>query len=96
MTLTIFPRHHRIPFVYRVGGSWQPLAVVAEDKRFTDGELAAEVWCACDERTANASNILIGQHNNPHSQKAFQEAIERVITLHRFAITPHLDEGEQS
>lgn len=61
-------------------------------KRLTDAELAAEVWCGVEERTRHAGNILGGQHDNPYAQKAFNTAIERAITLHRFATLPHYDE----
>ena len=91
MTLELFEKHPQAD-AYRVGGAYQPYAVVAVDKRFTDAELMAEVWHEVVERTINASNILGGQYDNPHAQKAFQTSIDRSNTLHRFATRPSYDE----
>ena len=79
MTLTIFPRHDRIPFVYRVGGSWQPVAVVATDKRFTDAELCAEYWAHCFDHL----DLYGAAGNHPETR-----------VLERFASCPHYDHME--
>ena len=64
-------------------------------KRFTDAELAAEVWHECEERTRTATHVLYGDLNNKHVQAAFQRAIDRVIVLLRFATLPHYDEAQR-
>lgn len=81
MTLQVFPRHPRIPFVYRVRGSWQPLAVVAKEKRFTDAELCAEYWAHCFDHL----DLYGAAGNHPETR-----------VLERFATLPHWDENENT
>lgn len=100
LELTIFEkepgRYGREPRYNSPDGFWAyPASHVdgyAANKHLTDAELAAEVWHACDDRSINASNILNGQYDNPHAQRAFQRAIDQANTLHRFATLPHYDE----
>ena len=79
MSMTVFPRHPRIPFVYRVRGSWQPVAVVATEKRFTDAEIAAEYWANCFDHL----DLYGAAGNHPETR-----------VLERFANTPHYDHME--
>ena len=74
--------HEKHPHMdaYRVGGAYQPYAVVGVDKRFTEAELAAEFWASHGE--ANAA--MIGNRRLLFSRRA---------TLARFARLPHFDEG---
>ena len=91
--LTIFVRHPTMD-AYRFGGSFTPYAIIAKDKRFSDAELAAEMWHASDDRTGNAANIMSGDnYRNPHAQQAFQLSIDRAIVIHRFATLPNYDEA---
>jgi hypothetical protein len=62
---------------YRVGGFYSPYCLLATEKRFTDGELAAEYWHA-------TSDIL--DPRNP-----VDLAVERRQTMERFASLPHFD-----
>lgn len=42
---TIYEKHPTAD-AYRVGGAFQPYAIIATEKRFTGAELAAEYWKA--------------------------------------------------
>ena len=77
--LQVFESHARIPFVYRVKGSWQPVAVVAKEKRFTDAEMAAEYWASCFDHL----DLYGAAGNHPETR-----------VLERFANTPHYDHME--
>lgn len=93
--LTYHPRHAEMPNIVRYKGQWMPeaLATGMVDKRFTDAELAAELWLAVDNRTRDAANIMTGNnHANPHALKAFNRSIDIAKTAYRFALAPHFDE----
>jgi hypothetical protein len=64
---------------YKVGGSFTPYAIVAQEKRFTDAELITEYWAAHGE--ANAT--MTGNPRLPFSKRH---------TLKRFATLPHFDQ----
>ena len=78
MTLELFPKHPDMD-AYRVGGAYQPYAVVAVDKRFSDAELVAEYWAAHGEGNA----LMTGNPRLMFSKRR---------TLKRFAQLPHYDE----
>jgi len=80
MTLELFPKHPDMD-AYRVGGAYQPYAVVAVDKRFTDAELAAEYY-----RAGSGFDEI----NYDREYKPDMEPIRSI--LHRFATLPHYDE----
>lgn len=88
MTLELFEKHPEAD-AYRVGGAYQPYAVVAVDKRFTDAELAAEWWRSEHdyERAFHGMCYLCGNWD-PNKFSTY----ERVAVMERFALLPHYDE----
>jgi hypothetical protein len=93
--LTYHPPMPHFPTIVRYKGQWMPEALVThgDHKRFSDAELAAELWFAVEGRTNNAANIMSGNnYKNPYAQKAFQRAIDIAKAAHRFAEAPHFDE----
>jgi len=85
MTLELFPKHPEAD-AYRVGGAYQPYAVVAVDKRFSDAELMAE--------THRATSLEYAAKAEPSEYKpgTQQRASIQASTLARFALLPHYDE----
>jgi hypothetical protein len=80
MPLQIFERHPEAD-AYRVGGFYSPYALVSQDKRFSDAELAAEYWSAhaIHERAARGQSCI----------EYIAKAEAEVWT--RFAKLPHFD-----
>jgi len=78
--LQIFEKHQHMD-AYRVGGFYSPYALVSQDKRFSDAELAAEFWASHGE--ANAA--MTGNRRLLFSRRA---------TLARFARLPHAHETD--
>ena len=78
--LQIFEKHPHAD-AYRVGGFYSPYALVSQDKRFSDAELAAEYWSAqaVHERAARGQSCIA----------YIAEAEVEVWT--RFATLPHFD-----
>jgi hypothetical protein len=76
--MNIYEKHPATD-AYRVRDSYEPYAVLAAYKRFTDAELVAEYWAAHGE--ANAT--MTGNPRLPFSKRQ---------TIKRFAILPHFDE----
>jgi hypothetical protein len=74
MPLQIFEKHPTAD-AYRVGGFYSPYALVSQDKRFSDAELAAEYWAAALDADIMAPADLV--------------AI--TATVRRFATRPHFD-----
>ena len=79
MTLELFEKHPGMD-AYRVGGAYQPYAVVAVDKRFSDAELVAEYWVSTMHNLWNADrgndeHLEVGRH--------------RASALLRFCTLPH-------
>lgn len=44
MTLQVFPKHPTAEDTYYITGAWAPACITAQEKRFTDAELAAELF----------------------------------------------------
>lgn len=86
--MQIFEKHPTMD-AYRVGGAYTPYAVVAEDKRFTGSELAAEYWLLSSRRQR-----MLGYDDGPGSETRKMANIdrERMNIIHRFATLPHYDE----
>jgi hypothetical protein len=74
----IYEKHPTVD-AYRFGPSFTPYVIVAKDKRFTDAELAAEVW-----------HCITNYFTLEPSHEAREEA-SRSRTLERFATLPHFD-----
>jgi len=89
MTLELFEKHPEAD-AYRVGGAYQPYAVVAVDKRFTDAELAAE-WQYQDNRTGQKCEGYSVAHDGT-SMGSEEDEIEKLQALYRFATADHYDE----
>ncbi|MFB8368565.1 hypothetical protein ACFC25_04285 [Pseudarthrobacter sp. NPDC055928] len=90
MTLELFPKHPDMD-AYRVGGAYQPYAVVAVDKRFSDAELCAEyqnsrlISYVRQKRTHNyPGDMVLFDH--------YERGLEQEWLLERFATLPHYDE----
>jgi hypothetical protein len=75
----IFVKHPTAD-AYRVGGSYSPYCLVSQNKRFRDGELAAEVW----HSIVRFNGLLPGPG-------AAEEA-RRNMVIERFANYPHYDD----
>lgn len=80
LDLQIFEKHPDVD-AYRFGPSFTPYAIVAQEKRFTGAELAAEYHRAGDD---------MAETNYDRESKPDMEPIRRI--LHRFATLPHYDE----
>ena len=83
MTLELFPKHPDAD-AYRVGGAYQPYAVVAVDKRFTDAELAAE-WQANEIEAWR----MVGYRPEFYDVDRAEELEDRSATIRRFTLLPH-------
>ena len=79
--LRIYPKHPAAD-AYKVGGAYEPYAVVGVDKRFTDAELAAERWMQYWGQIPFMKN---GKAN-------VRGKSERQQIINRFATLPHFDE----
>jgi len=77
--LQIFEKHPEAD-AYRVGGFYSPYALVSQDKRFSDAELAAEYHQA-DAACTHAWN----------EGEFTAEKQEVFMTFERFASLPHFD-----
>jgi len=87
MTLELFPKHPETD-AYRVGGAYQPYAVVGRDVRLTDGELAAEYWRTAQDIAYIVEGITWESMCDSWSIDE-DEALVRAATLDRFATLPH-------
>lgn len=96
--LTVFPRHPSAPDTYYINGAWAPAAITAVDKRFTDAELAAELfrqtaWLGALGRvypTDVGRNIVIEAAFTfgPITRDEYEW-----LTISQFAHRPHHDDG---
>jgi hypothetical protein len=88
--LQIFEKHPAAD-AYRVGGFYSPYALVSQDKRFTEAELAAEYWCEYAEAMFWAPN----QGRLRADQSALHKAANKhAAIIERFAAAPHYDQQE--
>jgi hypothetical protein len=87
--LRVFEKHPEAE-AYHVGGSFTPYAIVAVDKRLSDGELAAE-WHKQDNHCGQKLEGYAVAHNG-EPLGTEEEEIDRLRTFHRFATLPHFDE----
>jgi len=72
--LQIFEKHPTAD-AYRVGGFYSPYALVSQDKRFSDAELAAEYW-----------KLISGLYDGQGKVSR-----QRRDAIYRFATLPHFD-----
>jgi len=77
--LQIFEKHPAAD-AYRVGGFYSPYALVSTDKRFTDAELAADVWSTRSEE--------LELRRDGYDACS---TVEQGEVLYRFATLPHFD-----
>ena len=82
--LTVFPRHPEAPDTYYINGAWAPACITATDKRFTEAELAAEIW-----------HSIVRFHGQNAGPEAAEEARRNMIFEH-FANRPHFDHDEEN
>ena len=91
--LRIYPKHPAAD-AYKVGGAYEPYAVVATDKRFTDAELCAEFHAARADY-AEAIRHPSGTYWTPldvQEDNTAAMATKRATTFLHFALRPHYDD----
>lgn len=91
--LVIYPKHPAAD-AYRVRGAYEPCAVVATDKRFTDAELCAEFHAARAD-LLEASIHPSGTYWTPldvDEDNTKETAMKRATTFLHFAARQHFDE----
>ena len=76
--LQIFEKHPTAD-AYRVGGFYSPYALVSQDKRLSDAELAAEYW-----------HELVEAFSCDYAD-AWTFHQDNAGAIHRFATLPHFD-----
>jgi hypothetical protein len=82
---------------YRVGSHYAPYALLAREVRFTDAELAAEMYRAVAWIGANGKAHATGEGRNILLEAAFTfgpitRDEHEWLTMNRFATHPHYDE----
>jgi hypothetical protein len=80
---------HPVADAYRVGAGFTGYAILAVDKRFSDGELAAE-WHKQDNHCGQRLEGY-GVAHNGEPLGTEEEEIERLRIIHRFATSNHYD-----
>lgn len=90
--LTIFPRHPSAPDTYYIDGAWAPAAITAVDKRFTDAELAAEVWYFDFEDFDRDLRADPDECSEDEWAEYIKRRNEAEAALNRAARLPHHDE----
>jgi hypothetical protein len=90
MTLELFPKHPETD-AYRVGGAYQPYAVVAVDKRFSDAELMAEFHSARADYGEASKHISLTYWTplDVEEDATAEMAIKRSVFMLHFALRPH-------
>jgi len=87
--LQIFEKHPTAD-AYRVGGFYSPYALVSQDKRFSDAELAAEYWRKNGDFESCAEGYSVA--NDGYSYEWEHVEAARLSIIRRFATIPHFDE----
>ena len=85
--LQIFEKHPAAD-AYRVGGFYSPYALVSTEKRFTEAELAAEVWsrkCEVEWWVGPENSVTLGY------RRILARIKHRAEVMERFATLPHFD-----
>lgn len=95
MTLTWFEKLPNLD-AYRVNGHFAPYAVLARDVRFSDAELAAEMYRSAAWIGANGKAHATGEGRNILFEAAFTfgpitRDEHEWLTAHRFATHPDFD-----
>ena len=93
--LTIYEKHPEAD-AYRVGGFYSPYALVAAEKRFTDSELAAELFRQTAWLGARGRAHATDEGRNIVIEAAFTfgpitRDEHEWLTLRHFATLPHFD-----
>jgi hypothetical protein len=83
------PKHPTADDVYYITGAWAPSCITAKEKRFSDGELAAEYWLLSSRRER-----MLGYQDGPGSEtkKQAHRDLERMEIVLRFYSLLHYDE----
>ena len=92
---TIYEKHPTAD-AYRVGGFYSPYALVATEKRFTEAELAAELFRQTSWLGANRRTYATDEGRNVVIEAAFTfgpitRDEHEWLTIHNFATLPHFD-----
>ena len=89
LTLTIYPKQPSRPGPGKGWADWRRdqdrECKMAHDKRFSDAELAAEVWQAEMQWQGYSDDYCWGDEHRDHRDQLGRDA----DTMHRFAVTPH-------
>lgn len=90
--LQVFPKHPEAEDTYYITGAWAPACITAQDKRFTDAELAAEfhAFVMTDHKYPEDPDEYGDEEWEAYSRE-FQEAEKTIL---RFATLPHYDQEE--
>jgi hypothetical protein len=83
--LQIFEKHPDAD-AYRVGGFYSPYALVSQDKRFSDAELAAEYY-----RASFLHENSLSENDGYDGMPETRAHRRHSATFYRFANLPHFD-----
>jgi hypothetical protein len=87
-SLRVFEKHPHTD-AYKIGGAYEPYAIVATEKRFTDAELAAEYWLL-----SSRAERMNAYDDGPGSETRKMALLdrERMNIIHRFSTLPSYDD----
>ncbi|MFE4229161.1 hypothetical protein ACFRJ8_14880 [Arthrobacter sp. NPDC056886] len=93
--LQIFEKHPAAD-AYRVGGFYSPYALVSQDKRFTNAELAAEFHSARADyiEASNHESLTYWTPLGVEEDATAVTASKRATTMLRFEHLPHAHETD--
>lgn len=94
--LTIFEKHPSAD-AYRIGDAYEPYAVIATDKRFTDAELMSEFHSARADYSEASKHISLTYWTplGCDEDATHETALKRSVYMLHFAMRPHYDEAEE-
>lgn len=92
--LTAYPKHPDMDDTYYINGAWAPACITAQDKRFTDAELAAEYWRHDGDTSAVYEGLRVETWGGEAGTGDAAEKVmkHRLETLEQLATIPHHDQ----
>lgn len=92
--LTIYPKHPDMDDTYYIDGAWAPACITAQDKRFTEAELAAEYWRHDGDTSAVYEGLRVETWGGEVGTGDAAEKVmkHRLNTLEQLASLPHHDQ----
>lgn len=88
--LQVYEKHPAAD-AYRVGAGFTGYAILAVEKRFSDAELAAEVWHFDHEDFDRTKRMDPDECSDEEWQEYIDRRNEAEAALKRFATLPHFD-----